>query len=127
MANFLDFSPAQASFSAEDAPSRSFCERHRDGRAAVSDALQGPRDQIKWRTPMARKTPKGKNAAFMMFNVTYEDGSVTSNRRISNELLDQSFGDALHDLAHAAIMEQDNEIARRSNQPRAKIKSIARA
>ena len=27
---------------------------------------------------MARKKPKGKSAAFMMFNVTYEDGSVTS-------------------------------------------------
>ena len=28
---------------------------------------------------MARKKFKGKNAAFMMFNVTYEDGTITSN------------------------------------------------
>ena len=34
---------------------------------------------------MARKKPKGKSAASMVFNVTYEDGAVTSNRRISNQ------------------------------------------
>lgn len=76
---------------------------------------------------MARKKPKGTNASFMMFNVTYEDGSVTSNRRVSNDLLDQSFGNNLNDLALTAISDQDNEIAQRSNQRRAKIKSIARA
>ncbi len=75
---------------------------------------------------MARKKPKGTNSSFMMFNVTYEDGMVTSNRRVSNDLLDQKFGDSLQDLALAAISEQDNEIARRSSQRRAKIKSIAR-
>ena len=76
---------------------------------------------------MARKKPKGKSAAFMMFNVTYEDGSVTSNRRISNDLLDQSFGDSIQDLARTAIEDQDNEIAQRSGQRRAKITDIARA
>jgi len=73
---------------------------------------------------MARKKSKGKSAAFMMFNVTYEDGSITSNRRVSSDLLDQSFGDSLLDLAQTAIQEQDNEIARHSSQRRAKIKSI---
>ena len=76
---------------------------------------------------MARKKPKGKSAAFMVYNVTYEDGSISSNRRVPTELLDQSFGDALLDLARTAIQEQDNEIARRSNQRRAKIKSIVQA
>ena len=75
---------------------------------------------------MARKTPKGKSASFMMFNVTYEDGMVTSNRKISKELLDQSFGDSIQDLALAALSEQDNEIARRSSQRRAKIKTISK-
>jgi hypothetical protein len=75
---------------------------------------------------MARKTPKGKSASFMMFNVTYEDGMVTSNRKISKELLDQSFGDSIDDLALSALSEQDNEIARLSNQRRAKIKSISK-
>ena len=76
---------------------------------------------------MARKTPKGKSAAFTAFNVKYEDGKLTSNRRVSNDLLDQSFGDAFEDLARQAIEEQDNEIARRSGQRRARIVDIARA
>ena len=75
---------------------------------------------------MAREQPKGKSAAFMTFNVTYQDGSVTSNRRVSTELLDQKFGDSIQDLARTAIEGQDNEIARKSGQRRAKIKSIDR-
>ncbi len=62
-----------------------------------------------------------------MFNVAYEDGMVTSNRRVSNDMLDQSFGESLQDLARTAIEDQDNEIAQRSSERRAEIKSIARA
>jgi len=76
---------------------------------------------------MARRKAAGRAAAFTMFNVTYEDGTITSNRRVSNDLLDQSFGDDLLDLARSAIQQQDNEIAARSNQRRAKIKSITKA
>ena len=76
---------------------------------------------------MARKKTKGKTAGFAMYNVTYEDGMVTSNRRVSSELLDQSFGESLQDLARTAIEDQDNEIAQRSGECRAKIKSIAQA
>ncbi|WP_193367618.1 hypothetical protein [Pelagibius marinus] len=75
---------------------------------------------------MARKKADRKTAAFTMFNVTYEDGTITSNRRVSNEQLDQSFGDDLLDLARTAIQQQDNDIAARSNQRRAKIKTIAK-
>ena len=76
---------------------------------------------------MARKQPKGKSAAFMTFNVTYQDGTMTSNRRVSTELLDQRFGESIQALARTAIEDQDNEIARKSGQRRAKIKSIDRA
>jgi len=76
---------------------------------------------------MARKKPKGKGAVFTAFNVAYEDGMVTSNRRVSNDLLDQSYGDAFDDLARAALEGQDKEIAERSGQRRAKIKSITKA
>lgn len=76
---------------------------------------------------MARKKTDAKGPAFTMFNVTYEDGTITSNRRVANELLDQSFGDDLLDLARTAIQQQDNEIAARSGQRRAKIKSITKA
>ena len=75
---------------------------------------------------MARKNPKGKSAAFTSFNVTYQDGTVTSNRRVSAELLDQRYGDSVQDMARTAIEDQDNEIARKSGQRRAKIKSIDR-
>jgi hypothetical protein len=76
---------------------------------------------------MARKKSKGKATGFMMFNVTYQDGTVTSNRRVANELLDQSFGDSLLDLARTAIQEQDNDIAQRSKQRRGKIKTLTKA
>ena len=76
---------------------------------------------------MARKNPKGKGAVFTAFNVAYEDGMVTSNRRVPNDLLDQSYGDAFEDLARAALEGQDNVIAERSGRSRAKIKSITKA
>jgi hypothetical protein len=76
---------------------------------------------------MARNKSGRKSAAFTTFNVTYEDGMLTSNRRVSSELLDQSFGEPFQDLARTAIEDQDNEIAQRSGERRAKIKSIARA
>ncbi len=76
---------------------------------------------------MVRKKPKGKGVVFTTFNVSYEDGMVTSNRRVSNDLLDQSFGDSFQDLARTAIENQDNEIAERSGNRRAKLKSIVRA
>jgi hypothetical protein len=76
---------------------------------------------------MARKKSKSKGAAFRAFNVNYEDGSVTSNRRVSSDLLDETFGDALEDLVMNAIQDQDNEIAERSGYHRAKIKSIVPA
>lgn len=60
----------------------------------------------------------------MMFNVHYENGDVTSNRRVPSELLDQTFGDALENLARTAIEDQDNEIAHRSGSRRPKITFI---
>ena len=76
---------------------------------------------------MARKKPKGKGAVFTAFNVAYEDGMVTSNRRVLNDLLDQSYGDSFEDLARAALEDQDQEIAKRSGRSRARIKSITKA
>ena len=84
-------------------------------------------DPLKRGNLMARRKSNGKGPAFMMFNVTYEDGSVTSNRKVGNEQLDDSYGDSIDDLARTAIESQDNEIAHRSGQRRSKIKSIARA
>ncbi|MCW8916238.1 MAG: hypothetical protein OQK24_10345 [Magnetovibrio sp.] len=73
---------------------------------------------------MARKKSKSKPATFVTFNVTYEDGTLSSNRRVAVDQLDESYGDALLDLARTAIQDQDNQIAERSNRHRGKIKSI---
>jgi len=76
---------------------------------------------------MAQKKSKIKGPRFRMFNVTYEDGTLSSNRRVDNERLDLSFGDDLLDLARSAIEAQDREIAERSKQRPAKIKSVVEA
>jgi hypothetical protein len=75
---------------------------------------------------MARKQKKSK-ASFEMFNVVYEDGSLSSNRRISSDLLSDPFHTDPMDLARQAIEEQDEEIAQRSGKPRLEIKSIKKA
>jgi hypothetical protein len=75
---------------------------------------------------MARKQKKSK-AAFEMFNVVYEDGSLSSNRRVSSDLLSDPFHTDPEELLRQAIEEQDNEIAQRSGKPKLKIKSIKRA
>lgn len=72
---------------------------------------------------MARKKPNPK-AAFVLFNVVYEDGSQTSNRRVPGDILGGLDGD---EPARAAIEAQDREIAERSGRSRGPIKSIARA
>lgn len=71
---------------------------------------------------MARK-PNGK-LEFISFNVTYEDGTVTSNRKVPATMLGGLEGD---EPATAIIEAQDAEIAERSGRPRGPIKSIARA
>lgn len=71
---------------------------------------------------MSRKKPTQK-AEFVLFNVTYEDGSVTSNRKVPGDQLGGLDGDA---PAREIIEEQDREIAERSGKPRGPIKSIER-
>lgn len=71
---------------------------------------------------MARRKPNPK-AAFVLFNVLYEDGSQTSNRRVPSDILGGLDGD---EPARAVIEEQDREIAERSGRARGPIKSIAR-
>lgn len=71
---------------------------------------------------MARKKPTAK-AEFVLFNVVYDDGSMTSNRKVPGELLGGLEGDA---PARAFLEEQDREIAERSGKPRGPIKSVER-
>jgi hypothetical protein len=69
---------------------------------------------------MARKP--GARAEFVFFNVTYEDGSQRSNRRVPVEALAE--GD---DAARAVIEEQDRVVSEKSGIPPLAIKAIVRA
>ncbi|BDV34358.1 MULTISPECIES: hypothetical protein [Methylocystis] len=71
---------------------------------------------------MARK-PASKSE-FVLFDVIYEDGSQRSNRRVPKEILGGLDGDA---PARAALEAQDREIAERSGQPMAAIKTVRRS
>ena len=72
---------------------------------------------------MARKKPTSR-VEMVSFDVLYEDGTRSSNRRISSDLLDGLDGDA---PAKAILEAQDREIAERSGMPRAAIKSVSRS
>lgn len=72
---------------------------------------------------MSRKKPVPKET-FVMFNVTYEDGTVTSNRRVPASVLGGLDGDT---PALTIIQEQDRLIAQQSGRSRGEIKVIVRA
>ncbi len=69
---------------------------------------------------MAKKP--GARAEFVFFNVTYEDGSQRSNRRVPAEALVEGDGQA-----RAVIEEQDRAVSEKSGIPPLTIKTIERA
>lgn len=72
---------------------------------------------------MARNKPTPKDT-FVMFNVLYEDGTQTSNRKVPSGELGGLEGDT---PAQAIIEEQDRKIEEQSGRPRGPIKSVVRA
>jgi hypothetical protein len=72
---------------------------------------------------MGRKKPSAR-IEFVLFNVIYEDGTLTSNRKVPGSMLGGLDGDA---PARHFIEAQDREIAERSGRARARIKSVDRA
>ncbi len=73
---------------------------------------------------MARKKPKPVESGYALFDVLYEDGSRTSNRRVPRSILGGLDGD---EPARRAIEEQDNGIAEKAGRPRVRIKTITRS
>jgi hypothetical protein len=71
---------------------------------------------------MARKP--ASRSEFVLFDVTYDDGTQRSNRRVPAEVLGGLDGDA---PARAIIEAQDREIAEKSGLPPMRIKAIKRA
>ena len=70
---------------------------------------------------MSRKKPGGE---FTTFNVVYEDGSLSSNRKIA----DAELAGLSDDASIRAILEaQDRKVAALSGRPRGRIKSVARS
>jgi hypothetical protein len=72
---------------------------------------------------MGRRKPIGR-AAIVLFDVFYEDGTVTSNRKVPASALGGLDEDA---SARAVIDAQDREIVGRSGHPRSRIKAMCRA
>jgi hypothetical protein len=70
---------------------------------------------------MARKKPA--ETEFVVFNVVYQDGSLSSNRKIPKSEIDIFEPDA---SAKALIEAQDRKIAELSGRSRGPIKSISR-
>ena len=73
---------------------------------------------------MAGKKSKPLESGYALFDVLYEDGSRSSNRRVPRSLLGGLDGD---EPARKAIEEQDNAIAEKAGRPRIPIKKITRS
>jgi hypothetical protein len=73
---------------------------------------------------MARKKQQPIVNGFVLFDVIYQDGSRTSNRKVPSTDLGGLDGD---DPARTFIEAQDRTIAERSGNPRGPIKTIARS
>jgi hypothetical protein len=71
---------------------------------------------------MARK--KATDNTYVLFDVVYQDGSMSSNRKVASAELLSLDGDS---RARVLIEAQDRDIAAKSGRPRGPIKSIARA
>lgn len=71
--------------------------------------------------------PKKKvsnDTEYVLFDVFYQDGSRSSNRRVLRTVVSGLDGD---EPAKAVIEEQDREIAEKSGRPRGPIKTIGRS
>ncbi|MDE1146029.1 MAG: hypothetical protein PW843_05315 [Azospirillaceae bacterium] len=76
---------------------------------------------------MGRSSSKPKSKSvneFVLFDVLYDDGSRSSNRRVPSTELGGLDGD---EPARAIIEAQDREIAAMSGNPRGRIKTLTRS
>ena len=72
---------------------------------------------------MARIRRKANESPFVLYNVIYEDGTRSSNRKVARELVNGLEGDA---AVKASLEAQDRDIAEKSGMPRGPIKRIDR-
>ncbi len=88
--------------------------------AAATDAKENHRAQGDNDMAMKRRA----ESSFVLFDVTYADGTQTSNRKVPLSVLDDPAGEA---AIKAAIAAQDRQIALASGRPRGEIKSVKRS
>ncbi len=72
---------------------------------------------------MARRSTVRRVEEFILFDVLYEDGTRTSNRKVPGSELGDIDGDL---LAKTYLEAQDRQIAEISGKPRTPIKSLSR-
>jgi hypothetical protein len=73
---------------------------------------------------LSRKKSKPIESGYALFDVLYEDGSRSSNRRVPRTLLGGLDGD---EPARKVIEDQDNTIAEKAGRPRIPVKTIKRS
>lgn len=73
---------------------------------------------------MARRSTDRRVEEFVFFDVLYEDGTQTSNRKVPGSEVASIDGDL---LAKTYIEAQDRKIAEMSGRPRTVIKSVTRS
>jgi hypothetical protein len=73
---------------------------------------------------MPRRQTARRADEFVFFDVLYEDGTQTSNRKVPSSELDDLDGDL---LAKPYIEAQDRKIAEMSGRPRTTIRSVSRS
>jgi hypothetical protein len=94
----------------------------RPNRAAFS--IRAPAAAQAKEQTLARKKSKPVESGYALFDVLYEDGSRSSNRRVPRSILGGLDGD---EPARKIIEEQDNAIAEKAGRPRIPIKKITRS
>ena len=72
---------------------------------------------------MARRRTVRRVEEFVLFDVLYEDGTRSSNRKVPGSALDDADGDL---PAKMHIQAQDRQIGEISGKPRTSIKSVVR-
>jgi hypothetical protein len=73
---------------------------------------------------MAKREKVQRSGEFVLFDVLYEDGTRSSNRKVPSSELDSLDGDT---PAKPYIEAQDRKIAAVSGKPRGPIKSVSRS
>ena len=72
---------------------------------------------------MGKKDRRREQGEFALFDVIYEDGRLTSRRRVPMEVVQGFDGEQ---AAWGAIRDQDNSIAEKAGTSRGQIKSVTR-